>query len=76
MNIVDAHDTARNAAERFGKPFKVYRLKGWPIAVFGATSIDLPSEAEILATYPEVDVRLKPDTAEPTAPVDAQGSLF
>lgn len=72
MTLPDAHSTARNAADRFGKPFRVYRLPAWPAAVYGATSIELPREAEILATYPD-DAPPAPSAPPATA---AQGSLF
>lgn len=75
MTLPDAHETARNAATRFGKPFRVYRLPAWPVAVYGATSVDLPAEAQVVATYPKFEVRTQKVDAAPAA-ADAQGSLF
>lgn len=74
VTLPAAHDTARSAAARFGKAFRVYRLHGWPPAVYGATSIDLPSEAYIVQTYPQPStISLTPSSQ---ARVDPQGSLF
>lgn len=74
MNLPEAHDTARSGAARFGNSWRVYRMPLWPAAVYSCKAGELPAEAQILATYPNFEVRTpKPD---PT-PVDvAQGSLF
>lgn len=74
MTLVGAHETARDAAERFGKVFRVYRLPAWPPAIYGCTAKELPAEAHVVATYPEAQVAgLK---SEASASADAQGSLF
>lgn len=78
MNIVDAHDTARRGADRFGNRWRVFRLPTWPTGVYGCNALELPSEAEILATYPD-NAGPKSTVAgpqSPAAPTDAQGSLF
>lgn len=73
MTLPQAHDTARNAADRFAKPFKVYRLPAWPPAVYGCTAQELPAEAHIVATYPEAQ-GFSPAKLPTSA--DVQGSLF
>lgn len=72
MTLPEAHETARNAAVRFGNTWRVFRLPGWPPAVYSAIGADLPPQAIVLATYPV------PETADPPpAPLaDPQGSLF
>ena len=76
MNLTEAHDTARRGAERFGNTWRVYRMPLWPAAVYSCKAGDLPTEALVLATYPNAEVRTpKPDPAPASADV-AQGSLF
>lgn len=69
MNLEGATSTARNAAERFGFAYLVYRLPMWPAGVYGviAKKNGLPSEAEIVE-------ELQPAAATPPPP--PQGSLF
>lgn len=73
MTLPDAHDTARNGAARFGNVWRVYRLSAWPPAVYTASAKEPPSEAHVVATYPNSEVRTV--KSAPTV-VDAQGSLF
>jgi hypothetical protein len=63
-----AISTARNAVERFGKPFVIYRLAAWPPDVYGVIAEDrgLPPAAEIFATIGR----------EGAQPVKGQGALF
>ena len=52
MTLEGARDTARNMAQRFGKPFVVYRFPGWPADVWGVIADrELPPTAEILERY-------------------------
>jgi len=79
VNLPEAHDTARNGADRFGNVWRVFRLPAWPPAVYSCKAGDLPAEAQILATYPK-DTSPKPSALSPDptpAAADvAQGSLF
>ena len=47
MTHAEALSTGQAAANRFGKPFSVYRLSAWPEGVYAlqATNIGLPREA-------------------------------
>jgi hypothetical protein len=67
----DAITTGANAAVRFGKPFRVYRLPLWPPDVYGVIAVDrlLPMEAETFD-------RLEPEGPRVAAAGEAQGSLF
>lgn len=75
MNLPEAHDTARNGANRFGNTWRVFRMPLWPAAVYGCKAGELPSEAIVLATYPNSEVRTLNSEPAP-ATTDAQGSLF
>lgn len=75
MNLPEAHDTARNGAARFGNTWRVFRLPAWPPAVYGCGAGELPSEAHVVATYPQSPVT-SPKVAPAPAAGAAQGSLF
>jgi hypothetical protein len=76
VTLPEAHDTARNGAERFGNKWVVFRLAAWPPAVYSASAkTPLPDEAHIVAIYP------KPPSGPKITPAaaprdDPQGSLF
>lgn len=75
MTLPDAHDTARNGASKFGNTWRVYRLPGWPAAVYSAGAIDLPPQALVIASYPNAEVgSAKLEAIVPSA--NPQGSLF
>ena len=48
MTHAEAITTGQAAADRFGKPFVVYRLPAWPVGVYGVQAManGLPREAE------------------------------
>lgn len=72
MNLPEAHDTARNGAARFGNVWRVFRLNAWPPAVYTASAKEPPSEARVVATYPQSVIA----NPKPAPRVEPQGSLF
>lgn len=71
MTHEGAISTGQAAAERFGKPFVVYRLPAWPDAVYGVIAVDrgLPNEAVQCGV-------LWPDESASRGEQREQGSLF
>ena len=70
MTLPDAHETARGGAARFGNTWRVYRMPAWPGGVYTASAKEPPTEADVIATYPQSN----PKAAAPRG--DPQGSLF
>lgn len=76
MTLPQAHETARNGAERFGNSWRVFRLSAWPGGVYSCKAGELPAEVNIVATYP-IAASARPAAVKPVAPApEPQGSLF
>jgi len=76
VNLPEAHDTARNGAERFGNTWRVFRMPAWPPAVYTASAKEPPTEAHVVATYPNSELRTPNPAPTPTSADVGQGSLF
>lgn len=76
MNLPQAHDTARNGADRFGNVWRVFRMPAWPPAVYTASAKEPPPTAIVLETYPKANPQPLALSPESSTSADAQGSLF